>query len=290
MAKPVGADFTLVYDDQSYDAPDLRSDKGQDDENTIALIRGKFKFAARDALEILRRESCIFPTWVANAQFHPLRLVSLTEFLAQPVARPSEPYLGLPVLITAVSFLFVDMADEKKDDASTIRAIYYSPTVFEQMQRLNQMIRQGHKKNANELSASNHGDSFALIPGLLRNHPMNFAAKMYRQVDQFLTAKYGFPRPGPYAELLFVNAEDKSLRTNNKESISNTISDFMYKSEKNLFQGRNLEASAALQQIITQGLADDAYSSPFSQFLTKGLYDPRLFLFVDDYLNRKKED
>ena len=293
MARPIGADFTLVYDDQSYDARDLRSVKGNDDPDTIALIRGKFKFAARDALKILKELGPVRTAWTDDPRHHPVRFVSLTEFINQPIANEKEPYLGLPVLITAAAYQFVDL--EEKD--FSIRALYYSPSVADQMERINQMTLEGHQKTVEELtlapfgSAAGYGNFIALVPGLLRDHPPQFDNNLYRQVDQILANDlgYGFPRKGPYSELLFVNAESERLRRDNERVLPHTFGGRDFKSKKGLFKDRDEESAAALQQIITQGLADNS-SAQWPQFLKRGLYDPRLFFWIAYYLDPKKRE
>lgn len=81
MANAIGADFTFIYDDQSYDAPDLQTGMPRDDAKHTALIRTRFKSAAMEALEILKRHRIVHTTTAERRQVHSLRLVSLTDFM-----------------------------------------------------------------------------------------------------------------------------------------------------------------------------------------------------------------
>ncbi len=291
LKQRLGADFTFIYDDQSYDAPDLQTGMPRDDAKHTALIRTRFKSAAMDALEILKRHRFVHTNMAGRRQVHPLRLMSLTDFMKQKLATPGRPYVGLPVLIVAVAFHYVDLREDKK----AVRAVYHSPSVVEMVARINQQLRHGYQYTANELAAAprdsalEHAEVFELFPGPFRDipeklmHDMQFSVVVTRNdIHKHLPRNHMTHR-------IFVNVDNEGFHEHNDFEIDSVTRHATRYAQENLFKDRDIQSSAALQEIVTQGLAGESRPE-WSQFLTQRLRDPRLFLWIDYFLEPKKRE
>ncbi len=292
LQKHLGADFTFIYDDQSYDAPDLQTGMPRDDAKQTALIRTRFKSAAMDALETLKRYRFAHTATIERRQFHSLRLMSLTDFMKQSLADKNWPYAGLPVLIIAVAFYFVEVWEE---DNKSVHAVYYSPSVIEMMARINQQLRHGYQYTARELaetsrdSALAHLEAFELIPDSFRDPSKQFITDLDRRVKALRNAIHRHFPKNHKTETLFVHTENKQLQEHNEFAIDSVIGNAVHYAQENLFKDRDMQSSAALQELITHGLADESRPE-WSEFLKKGLYYPWLFMLVNYYLEPKKRE
>ena len=287
--KRVGADFTFVYDDQSYDAPDLQSGMPRDDAKHTALIRTRFKAAAMDTLEILKRHRFVHTKTAERRQVHSLRLMSLTDFMKQKLATPGRPYVGLPVLIVAVAFYYVDLREDNK----SVKALYYSPQVVEMVARINQQLRHGYQYTAEELAAAprdsalEHAEIFELFPGSFRDVHLKTMQDIQLSVVIIRNDTHRYlPRNHP-THHFFVNSGEEELREHNDFEIDSVTRHAAMYAQENLFEGRDIQSSAALQELITQGLAGESRPEWY-RFLTRGIYDPRLFVWINYFLELKK--
>lgn len=287
----LGADFTFIYDDQSYDAPDLQTGMPRDDAKHIALIRTRFKSAAMEALGMLKRHRFVHTNMAGRRQVHPLRLMSLTDFMKQKLATPGRPYVGLPVLIVAVAFQYVELREDRK----SVRAVYHSPSVVEMVARINQQLRHGYQYTANELAAApsdsalEHAEIFELFPGPFRDIPEKLMHDMQFNVVVTRNDIHKHLPRNHMTHRIFVHVDDEGFHEHNDFEIDSVVYYTMKYAQENLFKDRDIQSSAALQEIITQGLAGESRPE-WSQFLTRGLYHPWLFVLINYFLEPRKRE
>lgn len=322
----VNPEFTLIYDDLSWEARDLRlaapvERRGLHFEPELKAykyarqsmadrdIRRRFGYAIEDFVRIVSEMN---PKPDHNGLHvrdrelpYKAKLLPMSKFLAKfNDVVPGHLHMALPMNPIFVSFHFADIAAEEDDKVSI--GLYSSPETIAS-------IKDWHSRTLGTNSTfSNDSQGIRLFKdlsricslALIKENMSEFSERQledaWRQsrywldeeftaIQRALAAKLGQEQVPPitaHNDVFFADAKDNRCADYNIAAI--TTIEFDAKSDKYIYQ-RNVTEADTLRQVITEGLAGNPRSSDWSKFLTKGLYDPRLFLHVWDMINHKEE-
>lgn len=301
------AGVTFIYDDLSWEAPDLRPLQrvsiGEHSPQPQQDIRRRFRQATDDFVESVRQMK-VEPEppglyFTVKGLMQPVKLVPLSKFIAR--SNNTEDILDA----IFVTLHFADVREEDAKDRSVdvyssdatikLAAEYYTTTLgtnstfrtdspaledAKERPRLASIVLSSAR--ADDLTAAQIYDLDRTVAATIRTQFQ--ALQSPNQLDWMI-------RNGPTtvdAGIFFTASRNPHCIETNKVTIAVLVQSLQFIAA--MYQS-NVAEAVVLQQIVTEGLVSDSGSSSWSQFLTgHKLYDPRLLLFVWDLINRKDNE
>ncbi len=318
MARPADSakpEFTLVYDDLSWEAPDLklmvppirhdgfnlgpdlRLYKYAQDGIAGRNIRSRFEAAVDAFARSVPRMKVgeVYPglTFTPKAIPHGVKLVPLSKFIeTHRFDNPKMMHLTLPLDPMFVSFQFADVAEEDEETKERLMGIYSSPATIALITEWNARIvgtnstHTPNKSRLQDIKTRPPASSLALVDVQTTTIPLVDLYALRDLANQWQSTLLW--REFWYRDAFFTDLEDNKPEAINLLAMGQMTKEVKMHARLTGYQSNVAEADT-LRQVITEGLAGNPRSSDWSKFLTKGLYDPRLFLHVWDMINRKEE-
>lgn len=306
---PYSEPITLIYDDLSWEAPDLtlcpeRSAEFQayhvgvaEYKGTLADrdIRHRFRAVVEDFESFMHRvNSSRVPRHELSFRHsrdtpYKLDLVPLSKFVESIKEIPrTRMHLTLPLNPVFVSLNFVDVVEN--GDEFMPAGVYSSAATIALINETAGTIM-GTDSTFNPWSDrhSTRITVFGLTTiGAEKFDQRQFSDLVYEfkaQQSRMISRIPGAAGTFLYTDsLLFTESKNPDCIEYNRNSVDKVISYIRF---PNYHQ--NVNEAHTLRQILTHGLASNSTSPAFSQFLVKGVYDPRLWLHVWDMINRDKD-
>lgn len=326
LVAAVKPEFTLIYDDLSWEArdlrlavpverrglhfePDLKPYKYAQQSIADRDIRRRFGYAIDDFVRIVSGmkvgEVYHDLSFKRLAIPYKVKLLPMSKFLEMHKhGDPKALHLTLPMNPIFLSFHFADIAIEKYDQVSV--GLYSSPETIALIKEWQTRALGTNSTFMADPELMDYLKDLSRISSLaliktdvfeLSDQQLQFAHDLAKDwldaefsvIQQALAAKLGqeeVQRVTTHNDVFFADAKDDRCEQFNLAAIANIA----YMSESEVYpRQRNVTEADTLRQVITLGLAGDPTSSDWSKFLAKGLYDPRLFLHVWDMINHKEE-
>lgn len=335
--KSIKPEFTLIYDDLSWEAPDLRLvTPGVEHEwfsaepdvrpykhvlNGIEQrnIRHRFEEAVNAFVNLVSRMKVgevYGPEFPLKPQAIPfsVKLIPLSKFISEHRHDdPREMHLVLPLNPIFVSLQFADVDEEKHEEPSM--GLYASPATITLLKEWNRRIMGINSTFTSDARRMESIKTMSPIASLaLIHHSTKLSVVKFTKL-RLLAVSWLFVLTGRTVlrnDAFFTNFKDDRTEHNNLRAIGEITKESVKFSDKHR---SNVTEANTLRQILTEGLASPppssssstfgrflqiltgglaspppSSSSTFNQFLTKDLYDPRLWLHVWDMINHKDEE
>jgi len=307
---PYSEPVTLIYDDLSWEAPDLklcpeRSAEFQAYHVGVAEYKGtldgrdirrRFRAVVDDFESFMHR---VNSSRVPRPEFsfihsrdtpYKLDLVPLSKFIKSIEGIPrTRMHLTLPLNPVFVSLNFVDVVEN--GDEFMPAGVYSSAATIALIKETAETIM-GTDSTFNPWG-SDHSARIAVFGlttiGAEKFDQRQFSDLVYEfkaQQSRMINSIPGAAGTFLYTDsLLFTESKNPDCIEYNRLSVDRAIGDIRF---PNYHQ--NVNEAHALRQIITHGLASNSTSPEWSHFLIgNNLYDPRLWLHVWDLINRSPD-